>query len=110
VDSERRFLEQIGPGARAELLATSLLRYQARAITTAQVIEELIELAREMREAASRGEELGLTDEDVSFYDALGTNESAVAVFGDETLRTIARELGDARRCEAGAQEVRVST
>ncbi len=79
----------------SEMLAASLLRYQARAITTAQVIEELIELAREMREAASRGEELGLTNEEVSFYDALGTNDSAVAVLGDETLRTIARELAE---------------
>lgn len=59
------------------MLATALMRYQARAITTAQVIEELIELAREMREAASRGEELGLSDEEVAFYDALGTNDSA---------------------------------
>jgi type I restriction enzyme R subunit len=47
----------------SEMLATSLMRYQARAITTAQVIKELIELAREMREAASRGEELGLEEE-----------------------------------------------
>lgn len=61
----------------SEMLATALMRYQARAITTAQVIEELIELAREMREAASRGEELGLSDEEVAFYDALGTNDSA---------------------------------
>lgn len=79
----------------SEMLATALMRYQARAITTAQVIEELIELAREMREAASRGEELGLSDEEVAFYDALGTNDSAVAVLGDETLRTIARDLAE---------------
>jgi type I restriction enzyme R subunit len=77
----------------SDMLADSLMRYQARAITTAQVIEELIELAREMREAASRGEELGLSDEEVAFYEALGTNDSAVAVLGDETLRVIAREL-----------------
>jgi type I site-specific restriction-modification system R (restriction) subunit len=60
------------------MLATSLMRYQARAITTAQVIEELIELAREMREAASRGEDLGLGADEIAFYDALGTNDSAV--------------------------------
>jgi type I restriction enzyme R subunit len=79
----------------SELLADALSKYQARAITTAQVIEELIDLARDMREATSRGEELGLTDEEVAFYDALGTNDSAVAVLGDETLRTIARELAE---------------
>jgi type I restriction enzyme, R subunit len=79
----------------SEMLAESLLRYQARAITTAQVIEELIELAREMREAASRGEELGLGEDEVAFYDALGANDSAVAVLGDEILRTIARELAE---------------
>jgi type I restriction enzyme R subunit len=79
----------------SEMLATSLKRYQARAITTAQVIEELIELAREMREAASRGEELGLGEDEVAFYDALGANDSAVAVLGDETLRTIARDLAE---------------
>lgn len=79
----------------SEMLATSLMRYQARAITTAQVIEELIQLAREMREAATRGLQLGLGDDEVAFYDALGANESAVAVLGDETLRTIARELAE---------------
>jgi type I restriction enzyme R subunit len=79
----------------SEMLATSLMRYQARAITTAQVIEELMELAREMREAASRGEELGLGEDEVAFYDALGTNDSAVAVLGDDTLRTIARDLAE---------------
>jgi type I restriction enzyme R subunit len=79
----------------SEMLAQALMSYQARAITTAQVIEELIDLAREMREAASRGEELGLGDDEVAFYDALGTNDSAVAVLGDETLRTIARALAE---------------
>ncbi len=59
----------------------------------AQVIEELIQLAKEMREADRRGEDLGLTDDEIAFYDALEVNDSAVAVLGDETLRTIAREL-----------------
>jgi type I restriction enzyme, R subunit len=77
----------------SELLEQALKRYQARAITTAQVIEELIELAKEMREAQRRGEDLGLTDEELAFYDALETNDSAVAVLGDEVLRAIAREL-----------------
>jgi type I restriction enzyme R subunit len=79
----------------SEMLAQALMRYQARAVTTTQVIEELIELAREMREAASRGEELGLTDDEVAFYDALGANDSAVAVLGDDMLRTIARDLAE---------------
>ncbi len=77
----------------AEMLEQSLRRYQNRSIEAAQVIEELIELARQMREAAARGEQLGLTDDELAFYDALETNDSAVQVLGDEALRTIAREL-----------------
>jgi len=75
------------------MLEQSLRRYQNRAIETAQVIEELIGLAKEMREASARGESLGLTEDEVAFYDALETNDSAVRVLGDETLRTIAREV-----------------
>ncbi|MCY4526234.1 MAG: type I restriction endonuclease subunit R [Anaerolineaceae bacterium] len=77
----------------AGMLEQTLLRYQNRAIEAAQVIEELIQLAREMREANKRGEELGLTEEELAFYDALETNDSAVQVLGDDTLRDIAREL-----------------
>jgi type I restriction enzyme R subunit len=77
----------------AEMLENSLKRYQNRAIETAQVIEELIALAQNLREADRRGEELGLTQEETAFYDALEVNDSAVAVLGDETLRTIAQEL-----------------
>jgi type I restriction enzyme R subunit len=76
-----------------EMLEKSLARYQNRAIETAQVIEELIALAHEMREADRRGEELGLTTEEIAFYDALEVNDSAVKVLGDETLRLIAQEL-----------------
>ena len=82
----------------AEMLEQSLRRYQNRAIEAAQAIEELIHLAREMREAASRGEELGLNEDELAFYDALETNDSAVQVLGDETLRDIARELVDTVR------------
>ena len=57
------------------------------------MIEELIQLAREMREANARGDELGLSEDELAFYDALETNDSAVQVLGDETLRDIAREL-----------------
>jgi type I restriction enzyme R subunit len=77
----------------AEMLEQSIRRYQNRAIEAAQVIEQLIELAKEMREADRRGEDLGLTDEELAFYDALETNDSAVKVLGDDTLRDIAREL-----------------
>lgn len=77
----------------AQLLENSIKRYQNRAVEAAQVIEELIELAKQIRKARTRGEELGLTDDEVAFYDALEVNDSAVKVLGDETLKTIAREL-----------------
>jgi len=77
----------------AEMLEKTVRKYQNRAIEAAQVIEELIELAKEMREAHKRGEELGLTDDEIAFYDALEVNDSAVKVLGDETLKTIAQEL-----------------
>ncbi|MCK6554947.1 type I restriction endonuclease subunit R [Candidatus Binatia bacterium] len=79
----------------ADLLEKSVRRYQNRAIEAAQVIEELIELAKEMRAAQKRGEELGLTSDELAFYDALEVSDTAVKVLGDETLRTIARELVD---------------
>jgi type I restriction enzyme R subunit len=81
-----------------DLLEKSIRRYQNRAIEAAQVIEELIELAREMREAQKRGEKLGLTDDELAFYDALEVNDSAVKVLGDDALRTIAKELVDTVR------------
>jgi type I restriction enzyme R subunit len=77
----------------AEMLEQVIRRYQNRGIEAAQVIEELIGLAKEMREAEARGESLGLSEDELAFYDALETNDSAVKVLGDETLRTIAREL-----------------
>jgi type I restriction enzyme R subunit len=76
-----------------ELLDRSIRRYQNRAIETAQVIEELIALAKDMRAANARGEELGLSEDELAFYDALETNDSAVKVLGEPTLKTIAREL-----------------
>ena len=76
-----------------EMLEQTLLRYHNRAIEAAQVLEELIQLAREMREANVRGETLGLSDGELAFYDALDTNDSAVQVLGDENLRAIAQEL-----------------
>ena len=77
----------------AEMLEQTIRRYQNRAVEAAQVIEELIGLARALREANARGETLGLSDDELAFYDALGVNDSAVQVLGDETLRDIAREL-----------------
>jgi type I restriction enzyme R subunit len=79
----------------ADLLEKSVRRYQNRAIEAAQVIEELIELAKEMRAAQKRGEELELTSDELAFYDALEVSDTAVKVLGDDTLRTIARELVD---------------
>ncbi len=77
----------------AEMLERTLGHYRNRAVEAAQVIEELIQLARELREANARGETLGLSEDELAFYDALETNDSAVQVLGDEALRTIAREL-----------------
>jgi len=77
----------------AEMLEASIRKYQNRAIEAAAVIEELITLAKQMREASNRGEKLGLAEDEVAFYDALETNDSAVKALGDENLRFIAREL-----------------
>ena len=77
----------------SELLTSVIKRYQNRAIETAQVIEELIEMAKTFRAAAHRGDELGLTEDEVHFYDALADNESAVRELSDETLKKIAHEL-----------------
>ena len=91
--SARRRTNVVQARSFAEMLEQTLRRYQNRAIEAAQVIEELIALAREMREANARGERLGLSEDELAFSDALETNDSAVQVLGDETLRDIAREL-----------------
>jgi len=77
----------------AEMLEQTILRYQNRAVDTVQIIEELIQLAREIRDANARGKDLGLTDDELAFYDALETNDTAVQVLGDEKLCEIARKL-----------------
>ncbi|MFZ5528734.1 MAG: type I restriction endonuclease subunit R [Pseudomonadota bacterium] len=82
----------------SELLGNVIKRYQNRSIETAQVMEELVEMAKKFREAASRGESLGLSDDEVKFYDALITNESAVRELSDETLKKIAHELTESLR------------
>jgi len=77
----------------AELLEQAVRKYQNRAIETAQVIEELIQLAKQMRDANARGEALNLSEDELAFYDALEVNDSAVKVLGEPTLVKIAREL-----------------
>ncbi len=77
----------------SELLQQSLTRYRNRAIETAQVIEELIDMAKKFHAAAKRGEKLGLNHDELAFYDALAMNESAVRELGDQTLKKIATEL-----------------
>ncbi|MDC7698329.1 type I restriction endonuclease subunit R [Vogesella indigofera] len=79
----------------SDLLASVVKRYQNRSIETAQVMEELVDMAKKFREAARRGERLGLGDDEVKFYDALANNEAAVLELGDETLKKIAHELTD---------------
>ena len=82
----------------SDLLANVIQRYQNRAIETAQVMEELIAMAKKFREAATRGEQLGLTDDEVKFYDALANNEAAVREMNDEILKKIAHELTESLR------------
>jgi len=77
----------------SEKLKKTLNAYHNRAIATQEVIEELIALAKEMDAAAKRGEDLGLSDDEIAFYDALSANESAVVAMGDAQLKVIAAEL-----------------
>ncbi|MFK5073554.1 type I restriction enzyme endonuclease domain-containing protein, partial [Klebsiella pneumoniae] len=74
---------------------------RSRSIESAQVIEELILMAKEFREAAKRGEDLGLNEPELAFYDALANNESAVRELGDEVLKKIAFELTEKLRGSA---------
>ena len=74
-------------------LEDAVARYHANAITTTEVLNELIELAKDIRAARQRGEESGLSDEEIAFYDALAENESAVQAMGDDKLKLIAHEL-----------------
>jgi len=79
-----------------DMLDATVKKYQNRAIETAQIIDELINLAHEFKEAQQRGEDIGLTEDEIAFYDALDTNDSAVQILGDETLKMIARDLVEA--------------
>ena len=82
-------------------LMDALNRYRSRAVESAQVIEELIAMAKEFREAAKRGDELGLNPSELAFYDALADNESAVRDLGDAVLKAIAQELAQRLRGSA---------
>ena len=77
----------------SERLEDAVTRYHANAITTAEVLQELIDLAKDIRAARQRGEEAGLSDEEIAFYDALAENNSAVEMMGDDKLKLIAHEL-----------------
>ncbi|MCG3175188.1 MAG: hypothetical protein MOGMAGMI_00110 [Candidatus Omnitrophica bacterium] len=85
----------------SDRIEETINRYHARAIEAVQVIEELIKIAKELKEARKRGEKIGLNDDELAFYDALETNDSAVKVLGDDTLRAIARELVETVRNNA---------
>jgi type I restriction enzyme, R subunit len=85
----------------SERLEEALNRYRSRAIESAQVIEELIQMAMEFREAARRGEDLGLDESELAFYDALADNDSATRELGDEMLKKIALELTEKLRNSA---------
>ena len=79
--------------ALSEMLENAIKRYQNNLLSAAEIIEELIKLAKEIKAADGRGESLGMTEDELAFYDALGVNDSAVKVLGDEQLRETAREL-----------------
>ena len=85
----------------SEQLDEAINRYTNRTLSTAEIIAELVKLAKEMRDEAKRHEELGLREDEVAFYDAIVQNDSAVLEMGDETLKTIARELVEAVRSSA---------
>ena len=76
-----------------DLLEKAIKSYTNKSIETAEIIQELIDLAKKIREEQNRGRDLGLNEDEVAFYDTLANNESAKEVLGDETLKTIAREL-----------------
>ena len=86
----------------AEMLERAINEYKNRGIDTLQVIEELLALAKKISDADKRGERLGLSEEEIAFYDALADNESALEILGNETLRLMAAELVRIIRQNAG--------
>ena len=84
-----------------EMLEGAIKRYQNNLLTTAEIIQELIDIAKEIEEADAEGERLGLTQNEVAFYNALEVNDSVVQVLGDEQLRIIAREIAEKVKANA---------
>ncbi len=84
-----------------EMLESAIKRYQNNLLTTAEIIQELINIAKQIKEADKEGEKLGLNNDEVAFYNALEINDSAVQVLGDDTLKEIAREIADKVRANA---------
>ena len=84
-----------------EMLESSIKKYQNNLLTTAEIIQELIRIAKEIKASDGEAERLGLTQDEMAFYDALETNDSAVAILGDEILRTISKEIADKVRANA---------
>ena len=84
-----------------EMLESAIKRYQNNLLTTAEIIQELINIAKQIKEADKEGEKLGLNNDEVAFYNALEVNDSAVQVLGDETLKEIAKEIADKVRANA---------
>lgn len=77
----------------SEMLLKAVRKYQNNLLTAVEIIEELINLAKQIKEANTRGEGLGLNEDELAFYDALEVNDSAVKILGDEILKAIAQEL-----------------
>lgn len=84
-----------------EMLETAIKKYQNNLLTTAEIIQELINIAKQIKEADNEGVKLGLNNDEVAFYNALEINDSAVKVLGDDTLKDIAREIADKVRANA---------
>ena len=84
-----------------EMLETAIKKYQNNLLSTAEIIQELIELARKIKASDQRGAKLGLSEDELAFYDALEINDSAVQVLGDEQLRLIAREIAEKVKANA---------
>jgi type I site-specific restriction-modification system R (restriction) subunit len=93
IDDQGTRRRRYGVLCRTLRVGEAIARYHSNAITTAEVIQELINLAKEVREALRRGEEEGLSLDEIAFYDALAENNSAVEVMGNDALKVIAHEL-----------------
>lgn len=84
-----------------EMLETAIKKYQNNLLTTAEIIQELIDLAKEIKATDKRAEDLGMSEDEMAFYDALEVNDTAVQILGDEQLRMIAREIAEKVKANA---------